>query len=175
MTRAAVAPLSPSGDGSMPLANARHERFAKALVDNPRLSGQAAWAASGGADAPRSNKDALKATAHRVRRRPDVAARIAWLAKERRERAADGELTAEGLEQLMMRLSAALTRVHERAEAEGAPEGALLKLRRTLTQHAARFVTQLRTIRAADGPSAAASAERVHQLRIAPCRCAEDP
>ena len=121
------------------------------------MTAQDAWALSGSADAPRTNKDSLKATAWRVKNRTDVAARIGWLREERRRRAADaasGALSADGLEALMLRLSAALTRVHERAEAENAPEGALLKLRRTLTTHAARLSVQLHALRLADGPDA---------------------
>ena len=170
-------------DASRPLLNPRHERFAQALVNTPRISGLDAWAQSGSADAPRENRDSLKSAAARVRRRPEVRARIGWLTAERRRRAADaanGKPTVRSLEELMHRLSDALTRVHERAEAENAPDGLLLKLRRTLTAHASRLSAQLERLRKADrgAPCVADDefdvAEMLRRFPAAPCTCSTE-
>lgn len=166
--------------GARALSNPRHERFARALVDNPRLSGLDAWAQSGSADAARGNRDSLKSAAARARKRPEVRARIEWLTAERRRLAADaaqGELTAHSLVELMHRLSDVLTRVHERAEAENASEGKLLKLRRTMTAHAARLSAQLDKLTRADGTAPDAgedvrAADLLGQVpAMKPCTC----
>lgn len=141
--------------GSETLTNVRHERFAQIIVIHPKTSQGQCWAmAGGGGEKP--NPRALRATAHKVRHRPEVAARIHFLtleARSRAERDREDLLNAASLEQLMHRLSAVLRAVHDRGKAEGVEDAKLSRLRRTMIEHIGRLQVKLDQLRRVDGPA----------------------
>lgn len=150
----------------MPLANARHEAFVQLVAGG--LNGRAAWSeAAGGPVAA----DSAKVQAYRLNQRPDVAARIAYL---RRERAATPEDVAvldtpERVAEALAECVSSLETAHDLGTAAAVSGGDLGRLRVTLGLIAGRlFKVRPPRIEGAAPPAGAALDVRA----LPPCSCA---
>lgn len=155
--------------GSAPLANPRHEAFAGLVAEG--MDRTAALEESSASSDDRS-KGALKVAAHRLFRRKDVQARIAYLRKQAQEAAdaASQPFTAAALGSLMGEATWAIRAAHDAAERHGASRQQLTRIRKALTVHAGR-VQRLDAPAETPTPSAASFDVYAALTRLRWCAC----
>lgn len=156
-------------DGSTPLANPRHEVFAGLVAEG--MDRTAALEETSVSSDARS-KGALKVAAHRLFRRGDVQARVAYLRRQA-QGAADAAaqpFTAAALGSLMGEATGAIRAAHDAAERHGASPQQLTRIRKALTVHAGR-VQRLDAPAETPTPSAATFDVCAALTRLRWCQC----
>jgi len=152
-----AAKLPENYDGSYPLTNDRHEKFAQAMATGAVTQAKAVQAAYG----PRKSAAQL---ANNLLRRSEVKARVDFL---RREKAADwqdeDDVTFEGFEKLLTKVLDDISELVRLCELNGLAREAA-SARDALTTISSRILTQLESLRAADATRMAQESSRLIEL-----------